>query len=251
MIGYSQSIYGGTCKVKQGVHYILSISLMSLLLGKLRVVPSAPQRFAVQSVKAGKTVKSALGQEYVLKSEPMADLLCLELQGLLQTGQSVAKAVTRALHIAATDSGKRECITNLSRFYHTDTCLFRDTDGLKEVPEWDKCVQLFTNCTKITPKVSYNLLSSSRDNKQDQITTILREHDGWQLAALELSAQHCKSFIIPLLVHRGLLCPQEAANCALLEQTKQSVRWGDLEEHRLERARLLMNIYLSKLMVVA
>lgn len=209
----------------------------------LKTIQLAVNQFAVQC--RDKTLRSSTGHEYILPSQHLADLLRFELQGTIKTHRLVLETVSRSISIDSDVNSKTDCINELEKYYSTDTCLFRDhSDG--KCQEWDKCVGLFTNDTKIKPTVCHGLCAKN----DSRIDSHLQNLNGWRLAALEVSARHCKSFIIPWLWLRGLINVEEAVKSALLEQEKQAEKWGELEEHRLERARLFMVLYFSKLMIL-
>jgi ATP synthase F1 complex assembly factor 2 len=187
----------------------------------------------------GKQVRTPLGEPLLLPNEAVAAAVATEwqLQSKFVVPNSMPISTVLMTNIDIDSKmGRTEHITQISRYFQTDTVRFPDLDkssalALQQKKHWKPILDYLNSVGVILSqsKAPFALPDSTEAEVKAMNETFLRSYDSLQLTMLETLAKYLKSGSIAVGVLEGILSPEAAFKAAFVEEICQREEWGLVE----------------------
>lgn len=188
-----------------------------------------------------RSLKTPAGTKLALPADKLA--VALLIANEWENQDTVLKAfslpitslASRALDSLQTESARHDLLSQLVKFFNTDTICFHETEPPALVAlqkaHWDPLIQWANEKYNVKINIFDGILGTSQSNEtRDRFLELAKEWDGWKMAAFERAVLSSKSFIISLALVEGHLSVEDAALATHVEVQSQIERWGEVED---------------------
>ena len=189
----------------------------------------------------GRSVKTPIGAELAVKSQPLAETMAAEWEAQVETIEPHTMPMCKlsATAIDRLQSRREEVIGITLKIAETDLLCYRAEEPEDLVvrqrdswqPELDWAKQELSAELAVTTGI---LPINQPENALIALQAVLSELDDFQLMGVTNAAAAAGSLILALSMHRGRITAETMFEKSVLEEKHQMERWGE-DQEALER----------------